>query len=125
MMMDMYTAKAWSHSAILVTGYCLDLDPAVSSKPKWLGTRSPNSLNALASNFCTRLCETGGIVEPGGCGTGGIVEPGGCGLVALPRVVANTLTWLRYKPAEVRGGGWGYTVLLRYYGNLSIGKGMV
>ena len=82
-------------------------------------------MNAPASIFCARLCETGGIGEPGGGGTGGIVEPGGGGVVALPRVVASTLTWLRSKPAEVRGGGWGYTALLRYCGNLSIGKGMV
>ena len=112
--MDTYTAKAWSHLAILVTGRCLDLDPAVSSKPKWLGTRSPNSMNAPASIFCTRLG-----------GTGGIVEPGGSGVVVLPRVVVSTLTWLRSIPAEVRGWGWGYTALLRYYGNLSIGKGMI
>ena len=88
-----------------MTGRCLDLDPAVSSKPKWLDTRSPNSMNAPVSIFCTRLCETSGIVEPGGGGTGGIVEPGGGGVVALPRVVASTLTWLRSKPAEGRGLG--------------------
>ena len=124
-MMDTYTAKAWSHLAILVTGCCLDLDPTVSSKPKWLGTGSPNSMNAPASIFCTRLGGTGGIVEPGGGGTGRIVEPGGGGVVALPRIVASTLTWLRSRPAEVRGWGWRYTALLRYYDNLSIGKGMV
>ena len=97
-MTDTYTAKAWSHSAI----------------PKWLGTRSPNSMNAPASIFCIRLG-----------GTGGIVEPGGSGVVALPRVVASTLTWLRSRPAGVRGGGRGYTTLWRYYGNLSISKCMV
>ena len=67
-------SKVWSHSAILVTGCCLDLDHAVSSKPKWLGTRSPNSMNAPASTFCTRLGGTGRIVENRSGGTGGIVE---------------------------------------------------
>ena len=83
----------------------LRLRSCCSSKPKWLSTRSPNSMNAQASIFCTRLGGTGGIVEPGRGGTGGIVEPGGSGMVALLWVVASTLTWLRSRPAGVMGGG--------------------
>lgn len=104
-MMDTYTAKAWSHSAILVTGCCLDLDPATSSKPKWLGTRSLNSMNTPASTFCTRLggtggmAEPGGIAEPGGGGTGEIDESRGDVVVALLRVGVSKLTWSRSKPA--------------------------
>ena len=45
---------------MLVTGYCLDLDPTVSSKPKWFGTRSPNSINALDSIFVQGLA---GLME--------------------------------------------------------------
>ena len=60
---------------MLVTGRCLDLDPTVSSKPRWFGTRSANSMNAPDSIFCTRLGGTGGIDEPG-VSTGGIDEPG-------------------------------------------------
>ena len=82
-------------------------------------------MNAPASIFCTRLGGTGGIVEPGGGGTGRIVEPGGSGVVALSRVVASTLTWLRSRPVGVRGGGRGYTTLWRYCGNLSLSKCMV
>ena len=50
---------------MLVTGRCLDLDPTVSLKPRWFGTRSANSMNAPDSIFCTRLGGTGGIDEPG------------------------------------------------------------
>ena len=91
---------------MLVTAHCLDLDPAVSSKPRWLGTRSPNSTNAPASIFCTRLGGTGGIVEPGGTaelrggGTGGIDKPRGGVVVALLRVGVSKLTWLRSRPAD-------------------------
>ena len=49
---------------MLVIRRCLDLDPTVSSKPRWFGTRSPNSMNAPDSIFCTRLSGTGGIDEP-------------------------------------------------------------
>ena len=97
-------SKAWSHSAMLVTGRCLDLDPAVSSKPRWLGTRSPNSTNAPASIFYTRLGGTRGIVEHGGTaelrggGTGGIDKPKGGIVVALLRVGVSKLTWLRSRP---------------------------
>ena len=50
---------------MLVIGCCLDLDPIVYSKPKWFGTRSPNSMNTPDSIFCTRLGGTGRIDEPG------------------------------------------------------------
>jgi len=43
---------------------CVDLDLDVSSNPKWLGTRSPISLNFPVSIFSTRLGETGGIAKP-------------------------------------------------------------
>ena len=98
-------AKAWSHSAILVTGRCFDLQRAVSPKLKQLNTRSPNSMNAPASIFCTKL---GGIDELGGSGTGGIIELGG-GVVV---VGASTLTWLRSRPGA-RGGGARVTQHLR------------
>ena len=81
---------------MLVIGCCLDLDPTVSSKPKWFGTRSPNSMNAPDSIFCTRLEGTGGIDEPGvnvevtrhvvGC-CWGLLWFGG-----------STLTWSRSRP---------------------------
>ena len=50
---------------MLVAVCYLDLDPIVSSKPKWFGTRSPNFMNASDSIFCTRLGGTGVIDEPG------------------------------------------------------------
>ena len=55
--------NACSHSDMLVIDLCFGLDPAVSSKPKWLGTRSPISMNLPASIFSTRFDGTGGIVE--------------------------------------------------------------
>ena len=90
---------------MLVIGHCLDLAPAVSSKPRWLGTRSPSSMNAPASIFCTRLGRNGEIVEPrvivepGGGDTGGIDEPRGGVVVALLQVGVSKLTWLRSRPA--------------------------
>ena len=43
---------------------CFDFAPAVSSKLKWLGTRSPISTNFPDSIFATRMDGTGGIDDP-------------------------------------------------------------
>ena len=82
---------------MLVIECCLDLDSTVYSKSKWFGTRSPNSMNALDSIFCTRLGGTGDIDEPG-------VEArvtkyvGVVGHGALLYFGGSTLTWSRSRP---------------------------
>ena len=95
-MMNTYIAKAWSHSAILEIGRCLDLDPVVSSK---FGTRLPISINAPASIFCTRFGGTGRTDGPGVCAE----------VSALPEAVVwfgrSRLTWSRSRPEEVEGRG--------------------
>ena len=49
---------------MLVIGCCFDLDPTGSSKRKWFGIRSPNSMNAPDSIFCTRLGGLVGLMNP-------------------------------------------------------------
>ena len=98
-MIDTYTAKVLSHSDILVIIYCLDLDPTFSSKLRWFGTRSPNSMNAPDFIFCTRLNRTGGIDEPGANieVTKHVVK-----CQALLWFSGSTLTWSRSKPRRSR-----------------------
>jgi len=49
---------------MLVTDRCLGLDPAISSKPRWLGTRSGISTNFPSSIFFINSDGTGGMAEP-------------------------------------------------------------
>ena len=96
---------------MLLIGRCLALDPTVSPKFKWFGTRSAISMNAPDSIFCTRLGGTGGIDEPEvSAGVPRCVV----GQEALLWFGRRTSTWSRSRPE-----GGGYRIDLRCYSNLS------